>query len=255
MAPKQCLVIMPIGDQVVDGKTITMAELRKRYDDLIKEAIKIADPELEVTRADDVAMPGTITSDILTRIMHSPIVIGDVTFPNPNVFYELGLRHACRLGTVIIRDKEGPRLPFDIAHQRAVEYSNTPSGLKELGEKLKQVFGHFSRNPTVADNHLQELAQLTKYRFPDYSDKTEVEDPETVLFMEVMQTPSLMKLFIEAGEGAKPDPATLVAAIVENPKLAPLFAKMLVKSGSFSLTPNKQLPPAPPQRKSRKRRR
>src|SRR5262249_13797312 len=77
-------------------------QLRSRYDDLIREALLHADPTLEIMRADDVSAPGAITSDILTRLMHAEIVVADITFPNPNVFYELGLRHACRSGTIII---------------------------------------------------------------------------------------------------------------------------------------------------------
>lgn len=64
-----------------------------------------ARPNLEIVRADEVAFPGTMTTDIITRIMHSDYVIADVSYPNPNVFYELGLRHACRVGTIIIKDK------------------------------------------------------------------------------------------------------------------------------------------------------
>ena len=95
---------MAIGEQSHDGTTVSAKELRSHYDDLIKEALLKARPNLEITRADDVAAPGAITSDILTRIMHSDLVVADVTYPNPNVYYELGLRHASKNGTVIIRD-------------------------------------------------------------------------------------------------------------------------------------------------------
>jgi len=254
MPAKQCFVIMPIGDQSFGDVHVTAAELRKRYDDLIKEALKMADPALEVTRADDVAMPGTITSDILTRIMHSDLVVADVTYPNPNVFYELGLRHACRLGTIIVREKTGPRLPFDISHQRAIEYSNTPTGLKDLAENLRNAFALIARNPAAADNHFQEFAQLTRYRFPDYSDKSADDSPEVLLVMEAIQTPALLDLFAKAAQGDKPDPATLLTAMANNPRLASLLAKMMVKSGGFSQSPERRLPPPPrPGRGKRKR--
>src|SRR4029077_14017953 len=116
---------------------------------------------LDVVRADDVAAPGTITSDILTRLMHSDIVVCDASFPNPNVFYELGLRHACRLGTVIIKDRNSPSVPLDIARLRHIEYDNTPSGLKKLAEDFKSFLEHFAKNPERPDNHFQELAKVT----------------------------------------------------------------------------------------------
>lgn len=143
MPEKTCFVIMAIGDQSVDDRIVASSELKCKYDDLIKEAIVKARPRLDVARADDIALPGTITTDIVTRIMHSDYVVADVTYPNPNVFYELGLRHACRTGTVIIKDKEGPRVPFDIAHLRYIEYENTTSGLKQLASQLEAYFDHF----------------------------------------------------------------------------------------------------------------
>ena len=81
-----CFVIMPIGDQKGDGRDIKASDLRKRFDDLIKEAIVNARPGLDVIRADDVPGPGTITTDILNRLMYSTFVIADITYANPNVF-------------------------------------------------------------------------------------------------------------------------------------------------------------------------
>ena len=95
MPLRTCFVVMPIGDQDVGNIKVAASELKAKYDDLIKEAIAKANPLLEVVRADEVSGPGMITSDIITRIMHSDLVVVDVTYPNPNVFYELGLRHAC----------------------------------------------------------------------------------------------------------------------------------------------------------------
>ena len=105
MANQTCFVVMPIGAQEYVGGSVTSEELKSRYDDLIKEALLKADPSLEVTRADEVAAPGTITSDIILRLMNADHVVADITFPNPNVFYELGLRHACRLGTIILGER------------------------------------------------------------------------------------------------------------------------------------------------------
>jgi hypothetical protein len=235
---------MPIGDQDFAGTRISAGDLRRRYDDLIKEALFRADSELDITRADDVATPGTITSDILTRIMHSDLVVADVTYPNPNVFYELGLRHACRTGTIIIRDKSGPRAPFDISHLRYVEYENTPSGLKALEASFRQYIDHFAKRPEHPDNHMLELAKLTKYEFPRYGDQTD-EGPELAAFMAAMQTPALMDLIVRQGAGEKVDPGALMSALATNPQSASTIIKALVKSGKFNFSGSASAPAAP----------
>ncbi|EKJ99720.1 hypothetical protein RBSH_04804 [Rhodopirellula baltica SH28] len=252
--PRTCFIVMPIGDQDVGGTKVSAKDLKRRYDDLIKEALLRADPKLEITRADDVAVPGTITSDILTRIMHSDIVVADVTYPNPNVFYELGLRHACRIGTVIIRDKGGPRVPFDIAHLRHIEYENTPSGLKDLSDKLRQVLDHFSRNPESPDSHFHELAKLTHFPYPDYSDNSDDIEPETMAILAMMQSPEILDLMIRAGSGEPVDQKELVTAMAQNPAIMGSFAQAMVKSGDLSFTgskPDAVLPVKKPTRRKR----
>ena len=49
-----CFVIMPIGDQTINGATVTAADLKKKYDFIIKEAVQKAAPDLSGIRADEV---------------------------------------------------------------------------------------------------------------------------------------------------------------------------------------------------------
>lgn len=237
MAIENCFVIMAIGDQNFGEFSISLDELKKRYDDLIKEAILKAKPGIEVVRADEISLPGTITTDIVTRIMHSNFVVADVTYPNPNVFYELGLRHACKSGTIIIKEKNGPKVPFDIAHLRYIEYENTPSGLKELSEKLKQYFSVYEKDPSRPDSHLLELAKLTKFKFPDYSDGPEV-PKETEVFLALLESPEIMDMLLKQQSGQEIDNSELMAALFRNPKVVEPFITAMVKSGQISFGPS-----------------
>lgn len=235
MATKTCFVIMPIGDQVIDGTIISQSELKNKYDDLIKEALLNARPNLEIVRADDISLPGTITTDIIARIMHSDYVVADVTYPNPNVFYELGLRHACKPGTIIIKDSAGPRVPFDIAHLRYIEYENTPSGLKDLSKRLVQLFGHLDNNPGRPDNHLLEHAQLTNYEFPDYK-KSDDMLPEVSAMMGLLQSPDLLSMILKQQSGEEVDESALLQAVISNPNVVQPFLTAMVKSGDLSFS-------------------
>jgi hypothetical protein len=232
MTSKTCFVIMPIGDQAFGGTKVTEAELRLRYNDLIKEAIQKADPSLEIMRADEVLHAGSITSDVIMRIMYSDIVVADVTYPNPNVFYELGLRHACRVGTVIIRDKNGPNVPFDIMHLRYIGYDNTPTGLKALAEELEKHFEYIDENPEYTDNQFLELAKISGYHFPQYGkDKVTEDDAKVELFTAAMQSPDLLSIFFRKSQGENVDSemnSELIKLLATQPKLASVVAKGLM---------------------------
>ena len=224
-----CFVVMAIGDQKIGDTTISSADLKKKYDDLIKEAIKKARPDIEVTRADEVAIPGTMSTDIITRIMHSTYVVVDVSYPNPNVFYEMGLRHACKPGTVIIKEKNAPTVPFDISHLRYIEYESTPSGLKTLADSISKYFDVFDKNPDYPDNHLLEIAKLTKYKFPNYNeDKIE---PETKIVMEILKSPEIIKLLTNAQNGEDITPEAMISALMSNPSAAQSLIDSAIKAG------------------------
>jgi hypothetical protein len=172
--------------------------------------------------------------------MHSDYVVADVTYPNANVFYELGLRHACRTGTIIIRDRKGPRVPFDIAHLRYVEYENTTPGLKDLAAQLAQYFDHFDREPGRPDNHFQEIAKLTSYTFPNYKKEEDV-PPEMQAIMGLLESPELLQLISRQQAGEEIDQAEIVRLFIENPKVAQPFLHAMIKSGEISFSP----PPTP----------
>lgn len=230
---------MPIGDQHFGDVITTKADLKQRYDDLIKEAIQKADPSLEVVRADEVSFPGSITSDVITRIMHSDIVVADVTYPNPNVFYELGLRHACRVGTVIIKDKDGPSTPFDIIHLRHIDYERTPTGLKTLAKELRTYFDYLERNPEHIDNQFLELAKLTGYHFPRYGkDKVSEETAKAEWFTAALQSPEILDLILRKSQGKTVDDSELNSEIIKlvatKPELASIFARSIIESDATS---------------------
>jgi hypothetical protein len=192
-----CFVVMAIGDQYDwhQNLIVSQADLKSKYDALIKEAILSVNPNLEIIRADESSSQGMISTDIINRLMFSDFVVVDITYPNPNVFYELGLRHACNAaGTIIIKDKESKSVPFDISHLRYIEYSNTPAGLLELKERLKSTFFEYAKNPNVCDSQFQEQAKLTNFQFPTYEKQ---EDVQAKVISAMIDSPELIDLFAE----------------------------------------------------------
>lgn len=234
MPQPTCFVVMAIGDQNHAGGVVTARDLRKRYDDLILEAILKARPGMDVVRADDVAVPGSISSDILSRLMHSDFVIADISIPNANVFYELGIRNACRPGTILIKDKTFPPAPFDISHQRYLEYENTPSGVKALAKKLGEQFSWFEAHPGVPDNQFLQFAQLTRYQFQQYGDPAEKTDrlanAMADAYSAVFQFPELLSVAMNPGLSQEEKNAAMLTAIQSNPSAGRALIVSIMKA-------------------------
>src|SRR5690242_7227892 len=93
---KNCFVLRPIGEPESQRR----ATSDDRYEHLIQPAA--AECGYVVTHAGLIAEPGMITPQIIKRIVDDNLVIADLTDGNPNVFYELSLRHAIRKPCVLI---------------------------------------------------------------------------------------------------------------------------------------------------------
>lgn len=94
---KICFYITPIGDPG--------SEHRRHSDFMIEYIIQPAVKEfgLTVVRADKMSKPGMIGKQVIEHILRSRLVVADLSFHNPNVFYELCLRHTTRLATVQVK--------------------------------------------------------------------------------------------------------------------------------------------------------
>lgn len=75
--------------------------------------------KLEVVRADKIDKPGLITKQVIEYLLKSKLVVADLSFHNPNVFYELAIRHMMRLPIVqLIRKSD--KIPFDVNQNRTI---------------------------------------------------------------------------------------------------------------------------------------
>ncbi len=113
-----CFYITPIG--------APDSEFRKHSDLFLGSIIEPALQEfgLNVVRADGIDKPGIITKQIIEYIVKSRLVIVDLSYHNPNVFYELAIRHMMRLPIVQIARKADP-IPFDINQMRTIIIDTT----------------------------------------------------------------------------------------------------------------------------------
>lgn len=100
---------------------------QRRHSDLFLSTL--VEPAIEsfgftVLRADKIDKPGTITRQILELLLKSRLVIADLSFHNPNVFYELAIRHMTRKPVVQLIQKSDS-IPFDVSQMRTIVVDNT----------------------------------------------------------------------------------------------------------------------------------
>jgi|ERR1700722_12100722 hypothetical protein len=97
VSDKQCFVIAPIGEPE--------SETRKRSDKILKYVIvpAVEACQYQAIRADQISEPGMITSQVIQHIVDDPPVVADLSGRNPNVFYELAIRHILRKPLVQLR--------------------------------------------------------------------------------------------------------------------------------------------------------
>lgn len=112
-------IAMPFGTKPgADGKPI---DFNRIYNEYIKPALEAAD--LEVFRADKESRAGDIRTDMFQELLIADLVVVDLTVDNPNVWYELGVRHALRSRGVVLVQSDRSYQPFDIFTDRKLHYS------------------------------------------------------------------------------------------------------------------------------------
>ncbi len=88
--------------------------------------------------------PGMIGRQVIEHILRARLVVADLSFHNPNVFYELCLRHTTRLPTVQLK-REVDTIPFDLNQYRTIPietrdvYTLLPKVQTHIAEVTNQV--------------------------------------------------------------------------------------------------------------------
>jgi tetratricopeptide (TPR) repeat protein len=135
-------VAMPFGVKPgVDGQPI---DFNRVYGEYIAPALEAAG--LEAFRADEEIRAGDIRTDMFQELLMADLVIADLSIDNPNVWYELGVRHALRARGVVLVSGGGVPTAFDLYTDRKVRY-----GLK-----------HGGPDPATIEDDKRKLTEMVK---------------------------------------------------------------------------------------------
>ncbi|MCB1907994.1 MAG: tetratricopeptide repeat protein [Rhodocyclaceae bacterium] len=153
---KRCFVMMPFGKKLdASGREVDFDEV---YETFIKPTIE--SEGLESIRCDEVDEAGNIHNRMFQLIWRAEVAIADVSIPNPNVFYELGIRHALHKAvTVIIRNRNA-KLPFNIANLNAIEYDFDRGAHDEEARRRIRRAVSVGLRDGQSDSHVSETLDL-----------------------------------------------------------------------------------------------
>jgi hypothetical protein len=154
---KTCFVISPIGEH---GTPI-----RKRANQVLKYIItpclkEYGYKEENIIRADKISKPGDITYQIIDQIVNADLVIADLTGRNPNVYYELAIRHALRKPYIQICDIN-ESLPFDLQNLRTIKFDHTDlDSVEEAKQEIMKTLNTIETNPESVITPIHEGIQI-----------------------------------------------------------------------------------------------
>lgn len=168
---KRCFVVAPIGPEGSD--------IRKRSDQILRYVVEPVVTSLgyeNPIRADRISDPGLITQQVINHLLEDELIIADLTGNNPNVFYELAVRHAVRKPFIQLMSA-GETLPFDVSDQRTIpiDHRDLDSVDAAKNEMMRQILA-VEKTDEPVDSPLSFSIDLQVLRrSDDPSDKSNAE--------------------------------------------------------------------------------
>ncbi len=148
------------------------------FDAIYQQAIQpaVAAAGMECIRADEERTGGIIHKPMFERLLLCDFAVADLTTANPNVFYELGIRHAARPATTLAIFAKNTRMPFDVNFLRALPYDLAVGNAFDeaqaaplraaIASRLTEL-RNMARQDIVADSPVYQL--ITDMQPPDVS--------------------------------------------------------------------------------------
>jgi hypothetical protein len=166
----QCFVIMPFSDTELgkspNQQVITGDQWKYIYEKWIKRAVE-SYPSSKWRCKRSPAQPGNFVKGIVQDLSTADLVIADLTGQRPNVYYELGIRHALKVNTIMIT-QDLSALPSDLHNYYAFQYDYSANAHEE-----EAYFGAFEKE---LHDKMQFIESAEKISDSPVSDFTGIQD-------------------------------------------------------------------------------
>jgi hypothetical protein len=137
--------------------------------------------------------------ELLRELYEVDLVLAVLTDLNANVWYELGIRHALRKGTIMMIE-EGQKLPFAISQYGLVLYQDNIVGASAFEEKLKSFTGKIETNQPVDSPAIEFLGAHSRSEY-----EQRLQDVETSYKTKLDQIVQLLQaLMTDTAKTAEP---------------------------------------------------
>ena len=214
---KNCFIVTPIGP---DG-----SNTRRAAEGLVDEVIEPVLSELGFNSvvAHRIPRPGSITDQVIQELLDAPLVIANLSELNPNVMYELAVRH-CVGKPIIVLATEGTVLPFDINAERTIFYKDDMAGAAKLKPQLREAIEH-----AVADvDPSNPVLRVAKMR--SVLKDVPQGDLQAVLLQQVRDLTSVTQEMLRTQRGSRVQ-ATTSTRTIQYPQSGKLFQFTYVITG------------------------
>jgi len=142
-----CFMIMPYGrklTQVEAGRGVPEIDFNALWDRAFAPTITALG--YEPVRADQ-DTGALIITQMIERLYFADLVLADMTIPNGNVYYEVGVRHAARDKGCVLLAADWSKPLFDLAQVRTIKYPLADGG---VGDAAAQAVAVAIRSPIEA---------------------------------------------------------------------------------------------------------
>jgi hypothetical protein len=227
---KTCFFIGPIGDE--------KSRIRKWSDQVLKYIVLPVVKELgyeDPIRSDLIPKSGSISFEIMRHLVEDNLVVADLSESNPNVFYELAIRHVLQKPVVhIVRD--GYKLPFDVRDIRVipVKIDNLDFAEHARREIRSQIISLEQDEVTVLPHILQ------IHHLKDVFDSSQPDSEKETLLNLLEQLENIRLGLGEVKNELFDLNSELNSKIHESPSFSPFVEKRLAKAETVSKQASKK---------------